>query len=77
MRKITSNDWENKLNLSLKKNIIDLVEFSCKNWKIDPVIWREEEIRRTIQILNLAEQKQSCFSLRALSLKNCYCRMNC
>ena len=48
--KITSNDWENKLN-SLKKYAIDLVELA-KNWKIDPVIWREEEIRRTIQILS-------------------------
>lgn len=48
--KVTSNDSENKLN-ALKKFWIDLVELA-KNWKIDPVIWREEEIRRTIQILS-------------------------
>lgn len=48
--KVTSNDAENKLN-ALKKYWIDLVELA-RNWKIDPVIWREEEIRRTIQILS-------------------------
>jgi len=48
--KITDNDPENKMN-SLKKYGIDLVELA-KNWKIDPVIWREEEIRRTLQILS-------------------------
>lgn len=48
--KITSNDWENKLN-ALKKYWIDLVELARK-WKIDPVIGREEEIRRTLQILS-------------------------
>ena len=36
---------------SLKKYWIDLVE-KAKAWKIDPVIWREEEIRRAIQILS-------------------------
>ena len=36
---------------SLKKYWIDLVE-KAKAWKIDPVIWREEEIRRDIQILS-------------------------
>ncbi len=48
--KITDNDWENKLN-ALKKYWIDLVDLARK-WKIDPVIWREEEIRRTLQILS-------------------------
>lgn len=48
--KVTSNDAENKLN-ALKKYGIDLVE-QARNGKIDPVIWREEEIRRTIQILS-------------------------
>lgn len=48
--KVTSNDSENKLN-ALKKYWIDLVE-QARNWKIDPVIGREEEIRRTIQILS-------------------------
>ncbi|MDD5769554.1 MAG: AAA family ATPase [Candidatus Gracilibacteria bacterium] len=48
--KITSNDGENKLN-ALKKYGIDLVEMA-RNGKIDPVIGREEEIRRTIQILS-------------------------
>ena len=36
---------------SLKKYWIDLVE-KAKAWKSDPVIWREEEIRRAIQILS-------------------------
>lgn len=48
--KVTSNDAEN-IYESLKKYAIDLVELA-KAWKIDPVIWREEEIRRTIQILS-------------------------
>lgn len=48
--KVTSNDSENKLN-ALKKYWIDLVE-QARNGKIDPVIGREEEIRRTIQILS-------------------------
>ncbi|NDK07691.1 AAA domain-containing protein [Candidatus Gracilibacteria bacterium] len=48
--KITSNDGENKLN-ALKKYGIDLVELARKG-KIDPVIGREEEIRRTLQILS-------------------------
>lgn len=48
--KITDNDWENKLNL-LKKYWIDMIDLA-KSWKIDPVIWREEEIRRTLEILS-------------------------
>lgn len=35
----------------LLKYAVDLVDLASK-WKIDPVIWREEEIRRTIQILS-------------------------
>lgn len=46
---ITNN---NKNNIStLEKYWIDLIELA-KAWKIDPVIWREEEIRRTLQILS-------------------------
>ena len=48
--KVTDNDPENKLN-ALKKYGIDLVE-KAKKWKIDPVIGREEEIRRAIQVLS-------------------------
>ena len=48
--KIIDNDPESKMN-SLKKYWIDLVELA-KKWKIDPVIGREEEIRRTLQILS-------------------------
>ncbi len=48
--KVTDNDPENKMQ-ALKKYWIDLVELA-KKWKIDPVIWREEEIRRTLQILS-------------------------
>lgn len=48
--KIIDNDPESKMN-ALKKYWIDLVE-QARLWKIDPVIWREEEIRRTLQILS-------------------------
>lgn len=48
--KVTSNDAENKLN-ALKKYGIDLVE-QARHGKIDPVIGREDEIRRTLQILS-------------------------
>ncbi|EKE26901.1 MAG: hypothetical protein ACD_4C00126G0002 [uncultured bacterium (gcode 4)] len=48
--RVTSNDAENMYE-ALKKYTIDLVD-QAKKWKIDPVIWREEEIRRTIQILS-------------------------
>jgi ATP-dependent Clp protease ATP-binding subunit ClpB len=48
--KVKDNDPENKLN-ALKKYGIDLVE-KAKNGKIDPVIGREEEIRRAIQVLS-------------------------
>lgn len=48
--KVTSNDAENKLN-ALKKYGIDLVE-QARSGKIDPVIGREDEIRRTLQILS-------------------------
>jgi len=47
---VTDNDAENKMN-ALKKYGIDLVELAKKG-KIDPVIGREEEIRRSIQILS-------------------------
>ncbi|MDD2870605.1 MAG: AAA family ATPase [Candidatus Gracilibacteria bacterium] len=48
--KVTDNDPESKMN-TLKKYGIDLIELA-KNGKIDPVIGREEEIRRTLQILS-------------------------
>ncbi len=48
--KVVDNDPESKMN-SLKKYWNDLVELA-KKWKIDPVIGREEEIRRTLQILS-------------------------
>jgi len=71
---VTSNTAENNYE-SLKKYTIDLVDLASKG-KIDPVIWREEEIQRTIQILSRRTKKQPCFNLRALSLKNSNCRMN-
>ena len=46
---INNNESDNK-NV-LEKYWIDLVE-KAKKWKIDPVIWREEEIRRAIQVLS-------------------------
>ena len=48
-KKVTSNTAEN-LYESLKKYTINLIE-QAKNGKIDPVIGRDEEIRRAIQIL--------------------------
>lgn len=47
--KIISNDSEIRTKL-LDKYTNNLYELA-KKWKIDPVIWREEEIRRTIQVL--------------------------
>lgn len=44
-------DFKTKTTDALKKYWIDLVE-RARAWKIDPVIWREEEIRRAIQILS-------------------------
>lgn len=44
-------ELKNNTKDALKKYGIDLVE-KAKAWKIDPVIWREEEIRRAIQILS-------------------------
>ncbi len=48
-KKVTSNTAEN-LYESLKKYTIDLIE-QAKKGKIDPVIGRDDEIRRAIQIL--------------------------
>lgn len=48
--RVTDNDAENKLN-SLKKYGIDVTQ-KAREGKIDPVIGREEEIRRTLQILS-------------------------
>lgn len=48
-KKVTSNTAEN-LYESLKKYTIDLIE-QAKQGKIDPIIGRDEEIRRSIQIL--------------------------
>ena len=48
-KKVTSNTAEN-LYESLKKYTIDLID-QAKKGKIDPVIGREDEIRRAIQIL--------------------------
>ena len=48
-KKVTSNTAEN-LYESLKKYTIDLID-QAKKWKIDPVIGRDDEIRRAIQIL--------------------------
>ncbi|MCD5385106.1 AAA family ATPase [Candidatus Gracilibacteria bacterium] len=48
--KVTDNDPESKMN-ALKKYGIDLIALA-KEGKIDPVIGREEEIRRTLQILS-------------------------
>lgn len=45
------NPIEESSKDALKKYWIDLVE-KAKSWKIDPVIWREDEIRRSIQILS-------------------------
>ena len=47
---VNDNNFETKLN-TLKKYGVDLTEKAAK-WKIDPVIWREQEIRRTIEILS-------------------------
>ena len=47
----TKSSSDNKENEALKKYTTDLTELA-KNNKLDPVIGRDDEIRRTIQILN-------------------------
>jgi len=48
--KIESQDPESSMD-TLKKYWRDLTSLA-EEWKLDPVIWREEEMRRTIQILS-------------------------
>lgn len=49
--KTIKNDKQEKKNEALSKYTTDLTELAVKN-KLDPVIGRDDEIRRTIQILN-------------------------
>lgn len=49
--KTIKNDKHEKKNEALSKYTTDLTELAAKN-KLDPVIGRDDEIRRTIQILN-------------------------
>lgn len=49
--KISSSVKPEKKNEALEKYTTDLTELAAKN-KLDPVIGRDDEIRRTIQILN-------------------------
>lgn len=49
--KTIKNDKQDKKNEALSKYTTDLTELAAKN-KLDPVIGRDDEIRRTIQILN-------------------------
>ena len=49
--KTIKNDKQEKKNEALSKYTTDLTELAAKN-KLDPVIGRDVEIRRTIQILN-------------------------
>lgn len=49
--KTIKNDKQEKKNEALSKYTTDLTELTAKN-KLDPVIGRDDEIRRTIQILN-------------------------
>lgn len=49
--KTIKNDKQEKKNEALSKYTTDLTELAAKN-KLDPVIGRDDEIRRTIQILN-------------------------
>lgn len=49
--KTFKDDKTEKKNEALSKYTTDLTELAAKN-KLDPVIGRDDEIRRTIQILN-------------------------
>lgn len=49
--KTIKNDKQERKNEALSKYTTDLTELAAKN-KLDPVIGRDDEIRRTIQILN-------------------------
>lgn len=56
--KVESQDPETTLD-SLSKYWKDITELA-EQWKIDPIIWREEEIRRTIQILSRRTKNNPC-----------------
>lgn len=49
-KRVTSNDPEMRLRV-LEKYCIDVTK-NAKEWKIDPIIWRDLEIRRAIQVLS-------------------------
>ena len=49
-KKVDTKNPENNVNI-LNKYATDLTQ-KARDWKIDPVIWRDEEIRKTIQILS-------------------------
>lgn len=55
---VTSNDPENTQDALWKyaRNLTELAE----QWKLDPIIWRDEEIRRTMQILSRRTKNNPC-----------------
>lgn len=58
---------------ALNRYALNLNDLARKD-KLDPVIGREEEIRRVLQILLLRTKKQSYFNRRSRNRKNGYCR---
>jgi ATP-dependent Clp protease ATP-binding subunit ClpB len=57
---------------SLAKYATDLTALAMQG-KLDPVIGRDEEVRRAIQILARRTKKQSSFDWCAWCRKNCHC----
>jgi ATP-dependent Clp protease ATP-binding subunit ClpB len=60
---------------ALEKYAQDLTH-AAREGKIDPIIGRDEEIRRAMQVLSRRTKKQSCFDRRAGCWKDSYCRGN-
>ena len=62
-RTANSASAENQYD-ALKKYTRDLTD-AARNGKLDPVIGRDEEIRRTVQVLSRRTREQSCVDRRA------------
>ena len=61
---------------ALKRYARDLTQ-AARDQTLDPVIGRDEEIRRTIQVLARANQEQPCPDRRARCRQDCYRRGPC
>jgi ATP-dependent Clp protease ATP-binding subunit ClpB len=67
-QRVTDQNPEGKFQ-ALEKYAKDLTELARRG-KLDPVIGRDEEIRRVIQVLSAPHKKQSCAHRRARRWQN-------